>query len=343
MIKQRSFQNYLFFLITVYLFGCSNKKKIDVSNIDLSIKIERFDREMDKLNPANLSSTVPELARQYGFFYKDYMEGMLSVGDTRDTGYFRNLRSVLSNRDYLELKKAVESKFPTLERQETELTDAFKHIRYYYPNQKLPRIISFFSGFTVQTPIGNDYVGIGLDMFLGADATFYPALRQSIPLYISRRFTPENITPRVMEAFIREEMFPEKDDDKTLLSKMIYNGKISYLMDAVLPETPDTLKTGYTKQQTEWCKTYEPDIWGYFLENNLLYETDYMKYQKYLTEAPFTPGIGERNESAPKLGIFIGRQIVRNYMEKNPEITLQQLMNETDAQKILNESKYKPK
>jgi hypothetical protein len=30
-------------------------------------------------------------------------------------------------------------------------------------------------------------------------------------------------------------------------------------------------------------------------------------------------------------------------MDKNPDITLQQLMNEKDAQKILTDAKYKPK
>jgi hypothetical protein len=30
-------------------------------------------------------------------------------------------------------------------------------------------------------------------------------------------------------------------------------------------------------------------------------------------------------------------------MDKNPELSLQQLMEEGDAQKILNESKYKPR
>ena len=68
-----------------------------------------------------------------------------------------------------------------------------------------------------------------------------------------------------------------------------------------------------------------------------------MKIQKYLTDAPFTPGLGDHNESAPKLGIWIGWQIVKKYMDKNPDVTLQQLMKETDAQKILHASRYKPK
>jgi hypothetical protein len=68
-----------------------------------------------------------------------------------------------------------------------------------------------------------------------------------------------------------------------------------------------------------------------------------MKIQKYLAEAPFTPGVGENSSSAPKLGIWTGWQIVRKYMEKNPEISLQQLMLEKDSQKILTDSNYKPR
>lgn len=343
MITQRSFQIYSFFFTVLILSACGDRKKVDVSHIDLEVKVERFDQEMSRLTPENISQRAPMLKEKYGFFYDDYMQGMLGVGSTKDTAYYKNLRIVLTDPDYKALETAAAEKFPDLEDVEKELTDAFRHVRYYYPEKKIPRLISFLSGFAVQTPIGNDYIGIGLDMFLGADSKFYPALRASIPEYISRRFTRENITPRVMEAFVREDMFPERDEDRSLLAKMIYNGKILYLMDALMPDMADSLKIGYTAQQMEWCKKYEADIWGYFLQENLLYETDYMKYQKYLTEAPFTPGLGERNESAPKLGVFTGWQIVKKYMNENSNISLQQLMQETDFQKILKDSAYRPK
>jgi hypothetical protein len=67
-----------------------------------------------------------------------------------------------------------------------------------------------------------------------------------------------------------------------------------------------------------------------------------MKIQKYLTEAPFTPGIGDKNDSAPKLAVFIGWKIVREYMDRNPSISVQQLMADQDFQKILDKSKYRP-
>ncbi|MFD2147807.1 hypothetical protein [Mucilaginibacter antarcticus] len=148
-----------------------------------------------------------------------------------------------------------------------------------------------------------------------------------------------------MEGIAREDMFVESDDNKTLLSKMVYNGKILYFMDQVLPNVPDSLKIGFTSQQIKWCDDFKSTIWGYMLEQNLLYETDLQKIQTYINEAPFTPQFGglQGNPSAPKLGVWTGWQIVKQYMEKHPDVTLQQLMVNNDAQQILNDSKYRPK
>ena len=334
---------YLFFFTTLILVSCNNHRDIDVSKVHLNLKIERFDQEMASVSPANVAVKAPALQKKYGRFYNDYMQRMLEVGSTSDTAYYKLLRVILQNKDYLELKSSVASTYPNLDKTEAALNDAFKHILYYYPKQKPPRLITFLSGFAVQTPIGNDYIGIGLDMFLGADSKFYPALRQTLPQYLTRRFTPQNITPRVVEVFIRENMFPEQDKDRSLLSKAVYNGKILYCMGALMPNVADTLKIGYKTKQLEWCKNNEANIWAYFLDNDLLYETDYLKIQKYLSEAPFTPGLGDQSESAPKLGVWIGWQIVKRYMDKNPKVTLQQLMAEKDAQRILRLSNYKPK
>src|SRR5690606_7722974 len=135
-------------------------------------------------------------------------------------------------------------------------------------------------------------------------------------------------------------LYPQRDLDVNLLQHMIYHGKVLYTMDQVLPAVPDSLKIGYTAQQQEWANYFEPDIWAWFLQENLLYEADYNRIQKYLGEAPFTPELGERNESAPKLGAFIGWKIVRAYMARNKEKPLLDLL-ATDAQEILDESRYR--
>jgi gliding motility-associated lipoprotein GldB len=319
---------------------------VDVSNIDVNVTIERFDKDLDAMRTHNREQVAAEMQKKYGSFYRDFMERIIQAGTVLDTAYLKTFGEVLANKPYNDVEHEVDSVYPNLDKQTEQLTDAFKHIKYYYPQKGLPKLYAYFSGFGAQTTLGDGYLGIGLDLFLGADSKFYNAasIREVFPKYVSRRFTPDYIAPRVVETIAREDMFPETNlDDKSMLTRMIYNGKILYYMDRILPNTADTLKIGYTGKQLKWCDDFKSAIWGYFLEENLLYETDYEKIQKYLGEAPFTPGLGEKNDSAPRLAVWTGWQIVRQYMDKHPEVTLQQLMNDHDAQKILNESKYRPK
>ena len=341
--KNKAKQIYLIFITGILLASCTNHKKIDVSNIQLEVKIDRFDHDLDQMRQKPMAAQALFLQRKYGAFYQDFIERILPMGSIRDSSYFKTLRGMLANKAYKDVKHDVDSVYPNLDKQEAELTDAFKHIKYYFPKKQLPKIYAYVSGFQAQTSIGDGYFAIGLDMFLGENSRFYPALIQIVPHYVSRRFTPDNITPRVVEGIAREDMFPEPDKDKNLLDKMVYAGKIMYFMDQIIPDVPDSTKIGFTTAQMKWCDQYKADIWGYFLEENLLYNSDEQKIQKFLGEAPFTPGLGEHNESAPKLGIWTGWQIVRAYMDKNPAVTLPQLMATDDAQKILNGSKYRPK
>lgn len=335
-------QIYLIFLTGLLLAACHRGKKVDVSNIPVEVKIERFDHDFDAMRTQPMRHEALELITKYRTFYQDYIERVMALGSVRDTSYFTQLRQVFAGKAYFDLKHDVDSIYPNLDKQNAELTDAFKHIKYYFPQKQLPKVYAYFSGFQAQNAIGDGYVGIGLDLFLGENSRFYPALIEIFPHYVSRRFTPANITPRVVEGMAREDMFPENEKQETMLAKMIYNGKVLYFMDQILPDAPDTLKIGYTNAQLKWCGDFKKQIWGYFLEENLLYETDAQKMQKYFGEAPFTPGLGEKNESAPKLAVWTGWQIVRQYMDKHPEVTLAQLMADQDAQKILNESKYRP-
>jgi len=338
-------QIYLIFFISLLIAACGRNKNVDVSNIKVNVKIERFDKEFDAIRIKPMAVQAAYLQNKYGVFYHNFIGMMLQDQDinTNDTGYFKLLRRVFATRDYKELKHDVDSVYPGMDKQEAGLTDAFRHIKYYFPQEKLPRVYAFVSGFENQIVNGDGYIGIGLDLFLGGNSRFYPAITNVAPHYLSRNFNAENIVPRVIEGMAREDMFPENDSSKTFLSKMVYRGKILYFMDRILPDVEDTIKIGYTGAQLKWCQDFQSKIWAYFLDEDLLYEQDYNKIQKYFGEAPFTPGLGERNESAPKLAVWTGWQIVRAYMEKHPEVTLQQLMADLDAQKILNGSKYRPK
>lgn len=339
--KAKHIYFYLFFLCVTAFFACKQNDRPDVSNIKLAIKIKRFDKDLFAGKNKDLIATNTALAKKYGLFYDDFVHRI--VGNPSLSSQ-EVLSRLYRDSAYTLLNNDVDRVFPDLTQQEKEFTETFKYIKYYYPKVKVPQFISFLSGFAYQVPIGDDYIAIGLDLFLGKDSKYYSALANSIPMYQSRNFTPAYIVPRVTEVFTREEIIKERDEDQTLLSKMIYNGKVLYFLDQVLPESiPDSIKIGYTADQFNWCQNFEGNIWNYFLAQELIYQSDLQKIQTYITDGPFTPGLGDQKTSAPKLGFFIGWQIVKKYMKENPKVTLQQLIAETDAQKILTKAKYKPK
>ena len=108
----------------------------------------------------------------------------------------------------------------------------------------------------------------------------------------------------------------------------------------LMPCTWDSLFTGYSAFETTDIEEHEPVIWASLLENEVLYEKNPFIKDKFLSERPTTSEIGENCPG--RIGRWIGWRIVQKYAQQFPEITLPELMQQRDAQKFFNESKYKP-
>ena len=125
-----------------------------------------------------------------------------------------------------------------------------------------------------------------------------------------------------------------------LLDKILNSGKLLWFIYAMMPEVPKTILMDYTNEQLMWTRDNESLVWAFLIENKMLYSTELQPEQKFILDSPFTSYFGD--ESPPRLGWWIGWQIVRSYMNKNSKINLNELMNNYDAQNILSKSGYKP-
>jgi len=108
----------------------------------------------------------------------------------------------------------------------------------------------------------------------------------------------------------------------------------------MLPDYPGYLKMDYTPAQFDWITKNESHIWAAIIENRMLYSTDNHLIRAFMMDGPFTAEFSK--DSPPRLGEWIGWQIVRTYMDENTNVSLNQLMQENDPQKILTLSGYKP-
>jgi hypothetical protein len=340
--KSISIRRYLVLLtLIVPLSNCTlnkNTKNVDVSGIHVDVNIKRLEKDLFILNPDSLNTAIPVLLKKYPDFLPFYLGRIMTFGDLQKQPELTldKFHQFLKDTTTHYLFDTTIKTYPDLTFLKSGLEGAFKHYKYYYPDKKIPEVITFISYFgygniTYDTTV----LGIGLDMYLGKNFN-YPDL---IPEFLRQSFSKEYILANSMKVLAAMDYNFEPNDNK-LLSAMINNGKQLYFTDLMLPETPDYLKMDYRKQDIEWCKKNEPEIWKFFVDKNLLYSTDANDNAQYVNPGPQTSGMPQ--DAPGNTGTWMGWQIVRQYMQKYPETTMDQLM-KLDAPQILALSQYKPK
>lgn len=336
------FRFILYALCISFLSGCKQDRlDIDTSTVVMEpVVFKRLDKEIFSLNSQNVNQKTVELQKKYGTFYDRYITAIINNGGVVDSLYSQSLLRFISDKDmnaaYSDLKKTFSDNDIAL--LEEDLTEAVKRYKVFFPKRKIPQqFVTFMSGFNYNIVYVDSTLGIGLDMYLGSENTFYTALQ--IPKFKARTMNKQHLFADVVRGWVITE-FDNTDPVNNLLNHMIFYGKTFYVCDALMPNVPDSLKIGYTTAQLNYCNEYEKNLWGFIIKDNKLYENDLKTVAEFTNDGPFTGSISK--ECPPRIAMWIGWQIVKSYMEHNEDVTLEQLIAEKDAQKILSKSKYKP-
>lgn len=326
------FRSLLCILFTAFLqFSCKTdqRKEADTSNIRVELASKNLDEELFSCKSVG---DVQKFLDSHSYLAKAYFADapvepsklaahLFSISQNPDLQAFRaQLDSIIGDRKTRILKP---------------LSDAFKQIKYHYPQFRIPEVNFIVTGFTgSDLYISDSLIVIGLDYFGGPAARYRPNVYD----YQLRRYQREYIVPSIV--FFESNQFNIMNaGDQTLLSDMIGYGKGYEFVKQVMPKTPDSLIIGYS--DSDLSKTYnsQTDIWAYFIASKLLYEKSDLKKRKFIDDRPFTTEIGNKVPGA--VGRWLGWRIVSKFMTENPDVTLVQLMDVDNAGRILQDSGYK--
>ena len=317
----------------LFILGCRQEKcEIDPAIADIAVKVdlERLERPFYGLKN---EKEVQAFLQQHPVFTQKYLQRSQYSSEEQLTG---SLLQLTRDPNLQKFAKETEQHFGDMADVQQDLTNAFKHLKYYYPRFLVPQVKTFVSGLLgPDIYLSDSLVIVGLDYFAGKKASYRPQQ----PDYILTRYEKENITPALVTLI--SSRYNKTDPNNTMLAEMVNYGKSYYFTKQMMPCTPDSLIIGYTDQQMADINYNEGKIWAHFIEKTLLFETSHFKVNKYTGERPNVPEISARCPG--RIATWVGWQIVKKYMAENPQVTLPQLMAQDDAQKIFNQSKYKPK
>lgn len=325
MRKMKSICQYFpILLLFLVFFSCKKENRVEeeIAKIPMNVAVSRFDSEFANAKPQDL----PRLKRNYPYLFPAQFSDSVWLSKMTDT---------LQN----ELQVEVAVAFPDLDHEKKGLRSLFRHFKYYVPQFNPPKVVTLVSEvrYDQRVIFMDSLLLIGLDNYLGTDHKFYAGL----PNYVSKSLDDDFLISDVASSLAKTiNQYPR---DRTLLGRMVYHGKELYIKDKLTPTLNDAQKIGYTQEEIDWARANEEQIWRYFVENELLYNTDAMLDQRFLDPAPFSKfGLELDSESPARLGRYVGWQIVRAFVEKSPEVELRELLL-LPADEIFQKSNYKPK
>jgi hypothetical protein len=298
------------------------------------VHIHRFDKDLFQL----ISQDTPELQEKIAADYPAILSviglGIFDIKDTQQPEFFDRLVNYYSEPALNKLYRDAMKQYDDIQMIEADLGVGFQYLKTNFPSMQIPAVYMHVSGLLQNTLVGDSLLSISIDRYLGLD---YPLYKDFFYDYQLQKMIPERIVPDYLRARLLS-AYPFKGNNRVLLERMIYEGKIRYVIHKALPKVLPEIIMGYTLVEYQWCKQYEKVIWQTIIERNHLYTPDAATTENYFAERP-SDFIA--NDAPGDLGSWVGWQIVTKYMDRT-NASIEELMNNADFQGVLTQSRYRP-
>ena len=288
------------------------------------LDIYRFEQDFFSLSLDSFYVKLPLLKSKYPSFFLDADVDFKTDVFLNDTlqDLFDTVQNIFQD-DLLDL---------------SQLQKGFCNYKLYFPHYNLSLYTYIEGTFDYRYPVvySHEKLYVSLDLFLGRDHVFY----NSIPEYI--KFSHDiKYLPSTCFLALAGRHIPYQQPGN-FIEAMLYYAKAYFFTQNMLPEMQDDILFKCSPEKMNWCINNERVVWEYMIEKDYLFSTSPELLERFVFLAPFSKfGLGVDQKSPGSIGVWLGLQIIKSYV-KNNNISLVELLNETDYMKILNQSGYKP-
>lgn len=297
-----------------------------------TVQLHRFDKLLFETPVEQLQSRLLASGNEYD-------SELLNV-QPNNPNFMQMLAGFVQDPTMKDVYRIVDSVFGDMKPEAEALGTALAKAQQLDPALRYDKVYTFVSGqfdYDMRVGCNSHELIISLDQYILPYVQRYNYFNS--PLFLVKQSRRDYLVADCMAAIARQHIQIPQDKEMSMLDYMIAEGKAIYFAQQTLPNAPDSILMRYTKDQMAWMEKNEENVWTYLLQNKVLYDVDYIRFHNLIDDAPKTNAF---NESSPRTPYYIGWHIVSMYA-KNTGCTIAELFAETDGQKILSLSNYRPK
>ena len=164
-------------LISILFNACQqvpNTTNHSLHSNNQSLTILRFEQELFKSDSIPMDSNLKRLNTKYDAFFDVYFTQIMNFGNPNNKDFPYIVNDFVHNADFNMLLHDCDSVYNAeqLTVLTKEIERVFSKYQKVYPNDTLPKVCTFISGFNNAIVTTDGFIGIGLDLFLGAQYRF---------------------------------------------------------------------------------------------------------------------------------------------------------------------------
>jgi hypothetical protein len=328
-------------LFSAVVFGMSicgcTRKSFGMTDDSAAVRINRFDTALyawieadDSISLSKLKTSFPEMIALMGkALFKD-TDIYTSTYDDRLINYFSEPTLKALYKDAITYYSPDSTRTVKISER---LGTYFAGLKSMLPQIQIPAVYFHISGLQQNFIVADSLISCSIDKYLGSHYALYQDYFYDYQL---KNMTSERIVNDYLTVWLKSE-YVFQGKESVLLDRMIYEGKIIYVLSALYKNATYRDIMNLTDSEFAWLKDHEPALWTTLIERKHLFTPDIVTTDKYFLPSPAT---FLSDEAPGNIGNFMGSRIVELYM-KHTKSSCEELMKNNDCQDILRKSKYK--
>lgn len=316
-------------MLTLF-YGCkSNLLDVQLNNTEPSIEFVNVDQILSEQSKADISDKINTLDAKLGDLLIFELSHNLQQ-NMNDSSF--HLVYDFYNSEYIrEIEREKLKIVEKLPKHEERIKKAFQYFAYHFSDSLLPKHIFYINKLFTQISCSNDNIAVGLESYISPESEIVKTIpMEQFYQWQRNRMDVKYLERDILLSWIQVQLFDEIDGN--FAEHLIQAGKVLYVLNATFPKESEAYILRYSDEAYDWAVQNERAVWNYLVAEQMLFKSDEQTKVNFLNEGPKTVGLAD--DAPDRVGQYLGYKIVKGYMQKNKNLSLEELL-KTQYNKIL--------